>query len=81
VHQAFTRRITNFTKGESDAILAFLFEHSTRYEFAVRHHWTEGDIVFADNRVTQHAVVGDFGRAPRLVNRITLKGEKPIPAS
>lgn len=80
VHQGFTRRITDFSKPESDAILKFLFDHSTRYEFTVRHHWTQGDIVFADNRVTQHAVVGDIGRSPRLVNRVTLKGQKPIPS-
>ncbi len=80
VHQGFTRRIVDFSKPESDVILKFLFDHSTRYEFTVRHHWTQGDIVFADNRVTQHAVVGDIGRSPRLVNRVTLKGEKPIPS-
>lgn len=80
VHQGFTRRIVEFSKPESDAILKFLFEHSTRYEFTVRYHWTQGDIAFADNRVTQHAVVGDIGRSPRLVNRVTLKGHKPIPS-
>ena len=80
VHQGFTRRIVDFSKPESDAILQFLFDHSTRYEFTVRHHWTQGDIIFADNRVTQHAVVGDIGRSPRLVNRVTLKGSKPIAA-
>lgn len=80
VHQGFTRRIVEFSKPESDAILKFLFEHSTRYEFTVRYHWEQGDIAFADNRVTQHAVVGDIGRAPRLINRVTLKGDKPIPS-
>ena len=80
VHQGFTRRIVDLSKPESDTILNFLHEHSTRYEFTVRYRWTQGDIAFADNRVTQHAVVGDIGRASRLVNRVTLKGEKPIPA-
>jgi taurine dioxygenase len=80
VHQGFTRRIVDFSKHESDALLEFLFSHSTRFEFTVRHHWTQGDIAFADNRVTQHAVVGDIGRAPRLINRVTLKGDKPIPS-
>jgi taurine dioxygenase len=80
VHKGFTRRIVDLSKPESDMILSFLYEHSTRYEFTVRYRWTQGDIAFADNRVTQHAVVGDIGRASRLVNRVTLKGEKPIPA-
>jgi taurine dioxygenase len=80
VHKGFTRRIVDLSKPESDMMLNFLHEHSTRYEFTVRHRWTQGDIAFADNRVTQHAVVGDIGRAPRLINRVTLAGEKLIPS-
>ena len=78
VNKGFTRRIVDLSKPESDAVLNLLCEHSTRYEFTVRHRWTQGDIAFADNRVTQHAVVGDFGRTPRLINRVTLAGEKLI---
>lgn len=80
LNPGFTRRIVDYSKPESDALLQFLFKHTTRYEFTVRHHWTQGDIILADNRVTQHAVVGDIGHAPRLVNRVTLVGEKLIPA-
>ena len=80
VHQGFTRRIVEYSKPESDALLKFLFDWSTRYEFNVRHHWTQGDIILTDNRVTQHAVVGDIGRASRVVNRVLLKGSKPIPS-
>ncbi len=38
----------------------------------MRYHWTEGTIGFWDNRVTQHAVVGDFGDRHRVVQRISL---------
>lgn len=78
VHQGFTRRITNFNKDESDALLKFLYDWSTKYEFTVRHRWTQGDIALADNRVTQHAVVGDIGRSARVINRITLRGTTPV---
>lgn len=78
IHQGFTRRIVDFSKPESDALLKFLFDWCTRYEFTVRHRWTEGDIALADNRVTQHAVVGDIGRSERLINRVTIRGEKPV---
>jgi taurine dioxygenase len=80
INPGFTRRIVDFSKPESDAILQFLFKHTTRYEFTVRHHWTQGDVIFSDNISTQHAVVGDIGHSPRLVNRVTLTGEKLIPA-
>ena len=36
-----------------------------------------GRIGFWDNRVTQHAVVGDFAGQHRLIQRITLKGDRP----
>lgn len=80
VHQGFTRRITNYNKAESDSLLKFLYDWATKYEFTVRHRWTQGDIALADNRITQHAVVGDIGRSARVINRITLKGSKPIAA-
>ena len=40
----FTQRIVQLTKHESDALLAFLYEHSTRPEYVVRHHWHQGDL-------------------------------------
>lgn len=78
IQQGFTRRIVDYSKPESDAILKFLFDWSTRYEFNVRYRWTEGDIALSDNRVTQHSVVGDIGRAARVVNRVLIEGTKPI---
>jgi len=43
----------------------------------VRWHWRAGDLGFWDNRSTQHAVAGDFGDAPRVIQRVTLRGEVP----
>ena len=36
-----------------------------------------GDLGFWDNRATQHAVVGDFGDAHRVIQRVTLRGDEP----
>ena len=46
-------------------------------EYTVRYHWHAGDIGFWDNRATQHAVVGDFGDAHRVIQRVTLRGDEP----
>ena len=45
-------------------------------EFTVRYHWHDGDIGFWDNRATQHAVVGDFGDQHRVIQRVTLRGDR-----
>lgn len=78
VNPGFTSHINELTRAESDALLGFLYEHSVRPEHVVRRHWTAGDIGFWDNRVTQHAVVGDYGDAHRVIQRVTLKGERPV---
>ncbi|MCU1487330.1 MAG: Taurine dioxygenase [Actinomycetia bacterium] len=77
VNPGFTSHIKELSGSESDALLAFLYAHSTKPEFTVRYHWTAGDLGFWDNRVTQHSVVGDFTEH-RVIQRITLRGDKPV---
>jgi taurine dioxygenase len=77
VNPGFTSHIAQLNRPESDALLAFLHQHATRDEYVVRYHWQAGDLGFWDNRVTQHAVVGDFGSQPRLIQRVTLRGDAP----
>ena len=77
VNPGFTTRITQLARDESDDLLAFLYAHSVRPEHTVRYHWAAGDVGFWDNRATQHAVVGDFGDAHRVIQRVTLRGDEP----
>ena len=77
VNPGFTSHIKELGRNESDALLAFLSEHSGRPEHVVRWKWTAGDIGFWDNRATQHAVAGDFGDAHRVIQRVTLRGDEP----
>ncbi|OHV36574.1 MULTISPECIES: TauD/TfdA dioxygenase family protein [Pseudofrankia] len=77
VNPGFTSHIKELQRAESDALLAFLYQHSVRPEFTVRYHWQPGTIGFWDNRATQHAVVGDFGDAHRVIQRVTLRGDEP----
>jgi alpha-ketoglutarate-dependent taurine dioxygenase len=78
VNPGFTSHIVELERAESDALLTFLYRHSVRPEFTVRYHWAVGDIGFWDNRVTQHSVVGDFGTQPRVIQRVTLRGDEPV---
>lgn len=78
VNPGFTSHIKELDRGESDALLAYLYAHSVRPEHTVRYHWGEGDVGFWDNRATQHAVSGDFGDQHRVIQRVTLRGDEPL---
>ena len=78
VNPGFTSHIKELDRPESDALLAFLYEHSVQPEYTVRYHWHAGDVGFWDNRATQHAVAGDFGDHHRVIQRVTLRGDAPV---
>lgn len=78
VNRGFTSHIEGLRPDESALLLSFLYAHSTSPEFVVRHHWDQGDIAFWDNRATQHSVVGDYGSAARVIQRVTLRGDRPF---
>lgn len=78
VNPGFTSHIKQLRRDESDALLQFLYAHSSRPEFVVRYHWRAGDLGFWDNRSTQHAVVGDYGEQHRVIQRVTLRGDRPV---
>lgn len=78
VNPTFTSHIKELALAEGDALLQFLYQHSARPEYTVRYHWRRGDLGFWDNRSTQHAVAGDFGDRHRLIQRVTLHGDRPV---
>jgi len=77
VCRAFTTRIDGMTTTESRGILEFLFERSARLDFTYRHRWEQGDLVMWDNRCLLHYAIHDHGDEPRLLHRVTVKGEVP----
>jgi len=77
VNPGFTKRIKGLTPKESDAILQFLYRHMTTPEYVVRYRWEEGDLGFWDNRTTMHYAVYDYGEAHRVIQRVTIRGDRP----
>lgn len=75
VNRMYTTRIPQLSKGESDALLAYLFTHSVDPRFVVRYRWTEGTVMIWDNRCTQHCVVNDFD-GERIIRRVTVGGDE-----
>jgi alpha-ketoglutarate-dependent taurine dioxygenase len=78
VNPTFTTRIVGVSRRESDALLALLYDHVAQPEHVFRHRWSEGDVVFWDNRSTLHRGVRDFGDAHRVLHRVTLRGDQPV---
>ena len=78
VNASFTTYLQGMSRRESDAILAFLFEHLQQPEFHVRWHWQCGDVVMWDNRWTQHYAVSDYFPLHRRVHRVSVLGDRPV---
>lgn len=78
VNEGFTTRINELEPTESDALLRFLFAHSTRPEFSIRWRWQENDVAFWDNRITQHYAVDDYRPTRRVMHRATILGDRPV---
>lgn len=78
VNEGFTTEIVGLEHDESQAVLSFLFKHVSRPEFQVRWVWKEGDVAFWDNRITQHYAVDNYRPHHRIMNRVTIMGDKPF---
>ena len=77
VNSGFTSRILELAPKESEALLAFLFDHMAKPEFTVRWRWKLGDVAFWDNRLSTHYATLDFLPHPRTMNRAAILGDRP----
>ncbi len=78
VNEYYTSRINELSEAESHDLLRLLHHHSQLPDFQIRHSWQEGDVAFWDNRCTQHYASNDYGAAHRVMNRVTIVGDKPF---
>ena len=74
VNPEFTVNFEGWTKEESQPLLSYLTEHSTRLENITRFNWEPGSIAFWDNRCTWHFALNDYPGEKRLMHRITVEG-------
>jgi taurine dioxygenase len=79
VNRGYTARIVGLSRAESDALLGFLFQHSTAPELVYRHAWRPRDLVIWDNRCTAHYAVPDYKAiGDRYLHRTSVKGDRPM---
>ena len=79
VNMIQTERFDGMTIEESRPILRYLYAHSTRPEFTCRFRWQPGSVAFWDNRCLQHWALNDYPGHRRLMHRVQIIGDKPIP--
>lgn len=78
VNPQFTLRIEGLEEDESRAILDVLFKQAQVPEYQFRVRWTEGAIVFWDNRSTQHYAANDYYPNRRRMERTAVIGDVPV---
>ena len=77
VNRAHTVGFAGMTEEESAPLLEFLFHHQIRPEFTCRFRWTAGSLAIWDNRCAQHYAINDYAGHRRIMQRITLAGDRP----
>ncbi len=77
VNRAHTVSFAGMTEEECAPLLEFLFRHQIRPEFTCRFRWTAGSLAIWDNRCAQHYAVNDYAGHRRIMQRITLAGDRP----
>jgi taurine dioxygenase len=77
VNVAFTEEIVGLSRTESDALLAKLWSQATIPETQCRFRWEPNSIAFWDNRACQHYAASDYFPQKRVMDRVTICGDRP----
>jgi taurine dioxygenase len=77
VNRTFTSRILGVDEAESRELLRYLTNRVKQPEYQIRFQWSPNAIVFWDNRPTQHYAVLDYWPHRRVVERVTVVGDRP----
>jgi len=81
VSPVYTLGIEGMTRGESAALLGYLYQHMVRDEYVYRHRWSPDMLTLWDNRCTVHNADGGYDGHLRVMHRTTIAGERPIGVS
>ena len=77
VNRGHTLRFAGMSEEESAPLLEHLFAHQTRPEFTCRFRWDVGSLTLWDNRCAQHYPLNDYHGYRRVMERVTLAGDRP----
>jgi taurine dioxygenase len=77
VNAAFTMGIKDMDPAESRPLLRKLERQAWLPDVQCRFRWSGGSVAFWDNRSTQHCVSNDFLPQRRVMERVTVVGDRP----
>ena len=77
VNTLFTLGIEDMPASEAKPLLKKLFATATKPEYQCRFKWHKHSIAFWDNRAAQHYAAADYYPHERIMERVTIKGDKP----
>jgi taurine dioxygenase len=77
VNRAFTCGIKGMDDADAMPLLARLQITATVPDVQCRFRWQPGSVAFWDNRATQHCVSNDFLPSRRVMERVTVVGDRP----
>ena len=78
VNPQFTIRIKDMDERESRSLLDTLFHQALIPEYQLRHRWRPHTLALWDNRSVQHYAVHDYYPQRRFMDRVTIKGDRPV---
>lgn len=77
VNAAFTCGIKGMDEDDARPLLSTLARTATIPDVQCRFRWSPGSVAFWDNRATQHCVSNDFLPHRRVMERVTVVGDRP----
>jgi taurine dioxygenase len=77
VNVAFTTRIKGLSPEESTQLLRYLYKQATVPERQCRFRWEPNSFALWDNRCVQHYAVSDYFPQRRVMERVTIVGDRP----
>lgn len=74
----FFKKFLDLSQTDSRHLFEIFQTHVTRLENTVRWRWNRGDLAIWDNLSTQHYALDDYGDYPRVMQRLTLRGDPSL---
>lgn len=78
VNESFTTSICGFDREDSRALLRFLTGRAAQPDFQCRFHWENDSIATWDNRSKRHYAVQDYWPESRIMDLVTIIGDRPV---
>lgn len=78
VNAIFTSHIVGMDPEQSDRLLELLYAQAAIPEYQCRFRWEKNSVAFWDNRSVQHYAASDYWPQPRVMERVTIIGDRPF---